>query len=368
MKGNKGSNISIRIPSIDFYRGIAVIAVVLFHFDGFLPYGYLGVDLFFVISGYLVGGILVKSYLKGNLDFLSFFLKRAFKIFPSYYFFIIVGGLLAYFMYSEINPEGVLPLSDLNRYLFFYRNYTGEPHHWNFDHVWSLCIEEHFYLLFPITLILCYKIFGSSKKTLLTIVLMMLVFGFVFKNLSLFFTNGHDTYSATHNRIDALGYGVLLYILSTQYQKYLTPFINKILIIGGLLGLIVSIYLDLWIDSFYYNKTVFHSIVPLFLSAIILGSLANNFSKFGIIKRLAAKSYNLYLWHPLFVFIVMHWLGSSFLGLITYLLISFMFAFFATKYIEIPFLNYREKVVSKTINFRNSLMKKNDLNKLNNKE
>lgn len=356
-------NPSIRIPSIDFYRGIAVVAVVLFHFNGFLPYGYLGVDLFFVISGYLVGGILVRSYLKGSLDFLSFFLKRAFKILPSYYFFIVVGGLLAYFMYGEINQDGVLPLSDMKRYLFFYRNYTGEPHHWNFDHVWSLCIEEHFYLFFPLTLIFCYKFFGISKKALLIVVISMIIFGFVFKNLSHFYTTGKDTFSATHNRIDALGYGVLLYMTSIRFKKYLSKKINAVLVSVGIIGLAIFIYLDSSFDFYYYKKVVFHSVVPLFLSLIILGSLDSKFSRFIIIKKLATQSYNLYLWHPLFLFIVIYWFGISFLGFVFYSLISFMFAFLATKYIEIPFLSYREKVVSKTINYRDSLMKKSDLNK-----
>ncbi len=140
-----------RVASLDFFRAIAILSVVLFHFNGTLPYGYLGVDLFFVISGTLIGGVLIKR-IKSNvrISLVRFILQRGLKIWPSYYGFLLGGSILSYFFISELHPDELIHGKDLIRYLFFYQNYTGIPFHWGFDHVWSICVEEHFYILLPI--------------------------------------------------------------------------------------------------------------------------------------------------------------------------------------------------------------------------
>jgi peptidoglycan/LPS O-acetylase OafA/YrhL len=139
-----------RISSIDIFRSVAILSVVIYHFNETLPFGYLGVDLFFVISGLLIGTILISEFVKrDSIHYVSFILKRGFKIWPSYYVFLIVGNLLAYFLYRHTHPDYYIPLNDYPRYLFFYKNFFGNQYHWCFEHVWSLCVEEHFYILFP---------------------------------------------------------------------------------------------------------------------------------------------------------------------------------------------------------------------------
>ena len=68
-----------RIESIDFFRGLAVLLVIFYHYKNMIPYGYLGVDLFFIISGYLVGGVLIQRALEDRLEFWKFILQRGFK-------------------------------------------------------------------------------------------------------------------------------------------------------------------------------------------------------------------------------------------------------------------------------------------------
>ena len=109
-------NSTTRNQSVDIFRGLAIISVVIYHFNQQLPFGYLGVDLFFLVSGLLVGGLLTKEFENGRkIDFLKFFLQRGFKIWPSYYTFILLGSLVALSFYHITNPEQIIPLWDLKR-------------------------------------------------------------------------------------------------------------------------------------------------------------------------------------------------------------------------------------------------------------
>lgn len=335
-----------RSVAIDFYRGIAVIAVVLFHFDSFLPYGYLGVDLFFVISGFLVGGILVEKYNRGSINYKQFLLQRSLKIWPSFYFFLLVGNIIAYFLYKESNPSSYIPLNELKRYLLFYRNYTGIPEHWNFDHVWSLCIEEHFYLFFPIILSLALLLVKPSNCILYIVCFLMIGTGLLSKLLMLNFTNGKDTYAATHNRIDALAYGVLLYLIIYHWKK-----LNQKKWIGllGLALLTAAILIDFWSKDIFFNKVIFHSIIPLFFSMIILGTFHFSFKNTYFIRFISYYSYNIYLWHPLLIFFIYNKIGINFEGLIVYLASSFLIAFMATITVEEYFLKHRKNIIDKIL-------------------
>jgi peptidoglycan/LPS O-acetylase OafA/YrhL len=201
-----------RISSVDVFRAFAILPVVIYHFNKFLPFGYLGVDLFFVISGLLVGSILIRQYKKNEkINFSRFILQRGFKIWPSYYSFLLVGTLLAFLFYGQDKPEYIIGGGrDALRYIFFYQNYTWGPSHWPFDHIWSLCVEEHFYILLPLLLLFIKDLFKNNRNTLVLSVAAMILTGISFKILTGKYTPGVDTYSTTHNRIDALGWGSVI--------------------------------------------------------------------------------------------------------------------------------------------------------------
>lgn len=332
-----------RISSIDVWRGLAIITVVLFHFNGTLPYGSLGVDLFFVISGLLVGGLLTKPFLNGNsIAFFRFFLRRGFKIWPSYYAFLVLGTLIAMFTYNQDNSSQIISFSDFKRYLLFYQNYTGKPLHWSFDHVWSLCVEEHFYILLPLMFIVL-KLVKANWKVLFTALSFVIILGFVFKILMLYYTNGKDTYSATHNRIDALAWGVLLNLVIIRFSSILKHYKNLFLIsIVGLIGFFISITIDIYWDSIFYHKVVLHSVVPIFFFMMILGSYYYDFSKLKMLRIMGYYSYNWYLWHPVLVVIVSQYVGVGLGGLVLYLLSSFFIGVFFTISIEEPALKMRK--------------------------
>lgn len=351
LKAFQTINNTDRISSVDIFRSLAIISVVIYHFNHQLPFGFLGVDLFFVVSGLLVGGLLTKEFKNGNkINFFKFFLQRGFKIWPSYYAFLLFGGLIAMYFYQTTNPDQIIPLWDIKRYLLFYQNYTGLPFHWSFDHVWSLCVEEHFYVLLPIMfLIIQYFIKDKHKiKTLFLFVIITIVAGIIFKHISYFFTNSQDTYSATHNRIDALAWGVLLNLIITYYgEKIKSLRVTLFAFASGLFIFVAALYFQVFYDNVLFAKIYFHSVIPLSFFLMLLGLYYVDFSKLKSLRFIAYYSYNWYLWHPIFVIIITRHIGNSITGLLIYLLLTFFIAFITTIFIEETFLNKRKTVLDR---------------------
>src|SRR5713226_5024265 len=134
---------SKRNQSLDVLRGVAVLLVIANHY----PYyalaraGWIGVDLFFVLSGFLISGLLFSDLLsQGSISLGRFFIRRGLKIYPAFYFFLGLTTLLS----PGIRHDGRI-LSEV----FFLQSYL--PRIWG--HTWSLAIEEHFYIMLPLLLI-----------------------------------------------------------------------------------------------------------------------------------------------------------------------------------------------------------------------
>lgn len=140
-----------RAPGIDLLRALAIAAVMLYHVSShgipmpsLVEHGWMGVDLFFVLSGYLIGWQLLRAYAQGEQpQWRRFMLHRALRILPAYY------AVLALYVLLPSTEGGAL--QPLWKYLTFTLNLAPD---WRqgaaYSHAWSLCVEEHFYLLFPL--------------------------------------------------------------------------------------------------------------------------------------------------------------------------------------------------------------------------
>jgi peptidoglycan/LPS O-acetylase OafA/YrhL len=179
------SNLS-RLPGLDTLRAVAIVAVMLYHLEGYLPssmipvaqFGWMGVDLFFVLSGYLIGSQLLKPYSSGDRPSIwTFYRRRAYRILPAY--FVV---LWIYFAIPAWRESAALP--PLWQFLTFTVNllFVDFSQH-AFSHVWSLCVEEHFYLVLPLLVIWLMRR-PSLRKTVFVIVTVIL-FGICFRGYKL---------------------------------------------------------------------------------------------------------------------------------------------------------------------------------------
>jgi peptidoglycan/LPS O-acetylase OafA/YrhL len=217
-----------RVPGLDLMRGIAILWVMLFHFRFMITlphvlywparYGWMGVDLFFVLSGYLIGSQLMRPYLRGGTPSLGgFYFRRAFRILPAY-----LTVLALYFAIPGFREApGLSPAWQFLTFTENFRiNYAVDR---AFSHVWSLCVEEHFYLVLPLLILILMRKprFGKALLLILSILVFgMLVRGYIYLHqLKPLLLAGNDDYYLlyteriyypTHTRLDGLLVGVVL--------------------------------------------------------------------------------------------------------------------------------------------------------------
>ena len=282
---------------INGLRAVAVVGVVLYHLDiKYFGGGYLGVDIFFVISGYLISNIIFSELNQGKFSLKNFYIRRVRRILPALLSTILITIPFAYFL---LLPKQTLEyLSSIIYTLFFLSNvyfskldfYNSEPADlMPFLHTWSLGIEEQFYLIFPIMSLILYKLFKDK-----IIIFFMLIFTF-----SLYINIGSSfvKFYLLHFRAWQLIAGVMLCIVSQNFRiKYI-----------DFAGLLIIFYCYFKFDDKYILEIEPRIFVTLGTALIIFSnnhnSIIEKFSKNKIVHNLGLTSFSLYLLHqPIFAF------------------------------------------------------------------
>ncbi|WP_158623460.1 acyltransferase [Corallococcus sp. CA053C] len=299
--------------------------------------GWVGVDLFFVLSGFLVSGLLFKEHQRsGALSVQRFLIRRGLKIYPPFYALLgvtVAFALLGLPGYTQLTSGGLL------RELLFVQNYRFGL--WN--HTWSLAVEEHFYLLLPVLLVLLLKgnrgrsadPFGALPRVFLAVALACLGMRLFTTFRSPFNYYVHDF--PTHLRIDSLLFGVLL----AYYQHYrperfasITRDRRALLFVMGC-ACFIPAFQDPHEESWYLTTVGFSLF---YLGAGLLVCAVHDLQPrptwpVRLLSFLGARSYSIYLWHmpvavwgrsvllkvlPVwnwYVYAVMYFLGTFLLGL-----------------------------------------------------
>src|SRR5205085_517803 len=202
-----------RILPLDGLRAIAIVLVLAFHFaPKQAPFGWLGVDLFFVLSGFLITGILVRTRELPN-RFRTFYARRALRIFPLYYAMLIVAFLV-------LPPVCALcrrpPVADQLPYWLYYSNFIGHTFHLpvSFGHFWSLAVEEHYYAVWP------FVIFAAGPRRARMICALLIAIAIVWRfAFAVVGAPPETTFGFTPARIDGLALGSLLSLIDLQRLK-----------------------------------------------------------------------------------------------------------------------------------------------------
>ncbi|WP_130733939.1 acyltransferase [Flavobacterium sp. J27] len=366
-------NIQQKFYGLDHLRAIAIILVFFFHYfiisDGqpeWLPnvasFGWTGVDLFFVLSGFLISSQLFVQIKQGqNISFKIFFLKRFFRIVPA---FLVTVGI--YFCFPFFREKEALP--PLWKFLTFTQNLgLNLKDFGTFSHAWSLCVEEHFYLFLPIILLVLQKLNWFSKS--FWILITLFIFGFAiriysFENLYLPKINDEISwmywykfvYYPTYNRLDGLLVGVAIagvYIFLPELWNRISKYGNLLFIVSLLI--LASAYF-LCNDQMTFNASIFgFPIIAIGFGSIVMSVISpTNFlfkCKSKITTFIATISYAIYLTHK-GVIHTTHQLLADFkidtnLMLLICIITCISFAYLLHLTIEEPFMKLRNRIINK---------------------
>ncbi|TAF35719.1 MAG: acyltransferase [Cytophagales bacterium] len=331
---------SKRLPSFDYWRSFAVFVVVIGHFgDPHLMRGST-MDLAYLMSGALVSYDMLKLMAqdpKSELSWFRFYLRRGFKILPSYWCFLALGSVWLWLYVEPFAPQHLIQGSEWYQYLFFWRNYAAPPARLPFEHLWSLCVEEHCYWLLPLVL----WGFKSLPKPQQQGVwyLLTLIFLVVLLRACCNIWEIAEWQNYTHNRLDSFLWGVLLACLQVYYPKQLKSWLNNAYCFW--LG-IFAITLVLWLQPDWdEHGAIMRTVAPMAWLAVVIGSYDFSSRYLFCLRVGAYYSYNIYLWHYLFLPWIFYHYGQTFTGFCWYLVCTLTAGFIFTTLIDQPFLKLR---------------------------
>ncbi|HEX6225551.1 MAG TPA: acyltransferase [Chryseolinea sp.] len=344
------------IRSFDGLRGLAVLAVLVFHGSyGAFKGGFLGVDLFFIVSGYLITSLLFEEHQStGRISFIKFYARRGLRLLPALWLGVVLADILWPVTRLEApNDQAIATFGAL----FYSTNIIADTLTGNLNHLWSLSVEEHFYFVWPF--VMAYVIVVAPATARIRILLLTLLAVTIFR-IFVFVHEGEwvykifviGSYEFTLCRVDCILLGGLLYFyLSDRELHHKTfdtrwDFVWLMVCLAGfiILGLTLSLYDPYW----RYGGFIFTN---LFCLSIVFLAIRNPnhpvFSNRALVW-VGKRSYGIYVYHlPIFMALeslrVAHSMGN--LVLVTGLrwVISLGVAALSYEFLEKPLLHYKRR-------------------------
>lgn len=351
---------SKRVPQLDFLRGMAIIFVIGYHtnvgvaqpnswesiiFHPLIYIGWSGVDLFFVLSGFLVSGLIFAEFkTTGGFHPGRFLVRRAFKIWPGYYIFLLITLPILATLGVPMKPLNVLGE------VLFLQSYTV-PTFW--VHTWSLAIEEHFYLVLALLLLAMIKQ-AKSVKAIPYVCIATMIFALSCRLLA-----AHpvvlNNIRPTHLRADSLAFGVLLGYIYAYYpaqlkifaKPRLTALIGIFLVLGG-----VALQPELNWFGYTWGLTLVYLGFGLIMVHLLHSAWPNNLA-LKTVSTIGIYSYSIYLWQPPAAYtavtarLLLEQLSihvPMFVQASIYVYLTIFLGIAMAKLIEFPLLRLRERV------------------------
>ncbi len=344
------------LPSLDGVRAVSIIAVMLHHSYGFMG-ARLGVSAFFVLSGLLITWLLLREHaVAGDISLKGFYFRRTLRIFPAYFSFLIIIFIIEMLQKDEAITNFILPS------FFYYYNYyypiTGSGHP-SLGHIWSLCVEEQFYIVWPLIFMLTMK---RGKNYIVSFLALVIIGGVLWRCYAMFELSMTEKwlYRTFDSRFDNLAIGCLLAVILKDANlrakiwrlldfPVLMPIFLAALILSRLIGLKAPTY------SYTFGFTV----EAILIGLILVQCMANNQAWFAkwlnhrFLVFIGVISYAMYLYHELAAGIAdkaaaYAWdmlnisIGHYSTGMLGFTL-TVMGAYFSYKFIEKPMLKLRKR-------------------------
>lgn len=343
------------VPFLDGFRGYAILLVIIGHFyRDIIKIAQFGVTLFFFVSGFLITKLLIYEYDKANTVHLKeFYLRRFFRLYPALLFMLLISVVVI------LTYGYPLIITDILAGIFYFTNYflvyfkpvlPAENYPLVSGVLWSLSVEEHFYLLFPFLFLL---LFGK-KNGIFSIVLLVLLFLFLIVKILVFTQVPYSDatriiYFTTHCRVDSILFGCLaaIWMYSGSSQRYMDALKSKAI---AIVALIVLLLTELMPFPFFQN-TLKYTLEGICFLLIIPGFQFREQN--GWMRRIVENkvmtyvgklSYSLYLFHWVARAIVNLYIPQK--GIYWYVLgiaMTIVLSLISFYYVEKPFLAIRRK-------------------------
>ncbi len=362
-----------RIFGLDVMRAAAILMVLCSHilwiypnanhliYQVFSLFGYLGVEIFFVLSGFLIGKILYRIYIKDDFTIHSvfYFLKRRwFRTLPNYFLILILNIIIAFFIGVTVKEIGL--------YFFFAQNFASTMNPF-FPESWSLSVEEFAYLFVPFALLFAFiSISPKNKSKQFLLVILTLIAIFIFNKIYYHFTTANTTLTQWNvslkavliYRIDSILIGILASWISLNYAEFWRSKKNIMAFSGCILMVLMFVgvgFFGILIDSYPFFWNVLYLPLTSIVFALVLPFLSDWesapewFAK--PVTFISVISYSIYLLHYSIVLQLMKYFldTAQFSNLqlhlftFSYVIITFFLSFLLYKYFEKPIMNLREK-------------------------
>jgi len=326
---------------IDGLRAVAVLPVILFHAGvGVFSGGFVGVDVFFVISGFLITQIIIDEIEKNEFSIVSFYERRARRILPALFVVMavsLVGGWL-WMLPNQLKDysQSLVAVSLFASNVLFWKKdnyFSSAAEEKPLLHTWSLAVEEQFYLLFPLLILFLWRL---GRDRVFIIVIAMAIISLMLSEWGGRHAPVANFYLAPTRMWELLAGSILAFLVNRKIEP------NGALALLGLIGVCVSIFA-------FDESTPFpglYAILPVAGTAFVIA-----FSGPGTVtyKILSSKglvgvgliSYSAYLWHqPIFAFIRIKSLSSPSINLMLFMsLISIGLGYLSWRFVERPFRN-----------------------------
>jgi peptidoglycan/LPS O-acetylase OafA/YrhL len=310
---------SDRSTVLDAFRGIAILLVLGRHTlvsELWNRIGWCGVDLFFVLSGFLISGLLFQEYKRfGDIRLRTFWLRRGLKIYPAFYLCTVVQTMVYALMFGKypgVPSPGRLFLIDATFLSSYFPGVSG--------HTWSLAIEEHFYFLLPVLLLVLIRLRPKEQDpfTSIPVVFLVIAIGSLALRMAARPTSHTDYYSyllPTHLRMDGLFCGVMIGYLFHFKPQFLARIARWPLMVAGAVLLTPVYYLNI---EYWHMYTWGLTCTFLGFACIITWAIHVPYRSGHIlalpVEALASigfYSYSIYLWHWLIIFYLRTYLRSE---------------------------------------------------------